>query len=131
MKLINVIRAKAALERLTEKRFTNYKIARQLVILRKKVESDVEFYADQQLKAVRSYAELNNDGTPVFIDEQRIKLKDENSKVEFESAMIALNDTDIDDFDVITLTESDFCSQNDIPSPSDMLALEGLVEFVD
>ena len=131
MNLINLVQAKAAMERLTEKRFTDFKIARKLVKMRKKVEAEAEFYTDQQKKAIEAYAELSPDGTPVFIDQQHIKLKNEDSKMAFDAEMQKLNNTEVDGIEPVTLTEADFCSVKDIPTPSDMIALEGIVEFAD
>ncbi len=57
MKLIDVFKAREPLMRLTEKRFNNYKVLRQLVKARKAVTAEVEFYAEAEKKAVAQYAE--------------------------------------------------------------------------
>ena len=51
MKLIDVFKAREPLLRLTEKRFNNYKVLRQLVKARKAVTAEVEFYAEAEKKA--------------------------------------------------------------------------------
>ena len=84
MKLKTVIEAKPALIRLTEKRFCNYSKIRELVKLRKAVETEFDIYVEQEKKAVEAYAEKKKDGSPVLLEDGRIKLKDAPSKVAFE-----------------------------------------------
>lgn len=129
MKLITVINAKDAIKALTEKHFANFKVARKLVALRKAIDADVEFYGEQEKKAVETYAELDTNGSPVFVDGTRIKLKDTESKIAFEKEIKKLLDTEVDDIEPVTLHESDFRSGEDLPTPDEMLALEAFVCF--
>ena len=131
MKLKTIIATKPALARLTEKRFSDYKKLREIVKLRKAVESEFDFYVEQEKKAVEAYAEKKKDGTPVFLEDGRIKLKDPKSKDAFEAEIIRLQETDIDGITPITLSERDFLTPDDLPTASDMLALEGIIEFED
>ena len=131
MKLKTIVATKPALERLTEKRFSDYKKLREIVKLRKSVESEFDFYVEQEKKAVEAYAEKKKDGTPVFLEDGRIKLKDPKSKDAFEAEIIRLQETEIDGIISITLSERDFLTPDDLPTASDMLALEGIIEFED
>lgn len=131
MKLKNIIETKPALERLTAKHFKDYKKLREIVKLRKLVESEFDFYVEQEKKAIDAYAEKKKDGSPVFLDDGRIKLKDSKSKTAFEDEMLNLQDTEIDEFKPIFISESDFLSAEDLPTPSDMLILENIITFED
>lgn len=131
MKLKTIVATKPALARLTEKRFSDYKKLREIVNLRKSVESEFDFYVEQEKKAVEAYAEKKKDGTPVFLEDGRIKLKDPKSKDAFEAEIIRLQETEIDGITPITLSERDFLTPDDLPTASDMLALEGIIEFED
>ena len=131
MKLKTIIATKSALERLAEKRFSDYKKLREIVKLRKAVEAEFDFYVAQEKKAVETYAEKKSDGSPVFLEDGRIKLKDAQSKTAFEAEITRLQETEIDDIQPLTLSESDFLTSSDLPTPSDMLALEGIIEFED
>lgn len=131
MKLKTIIATKSALERLAEKRFSDYKKLREIVKLRKAVEAEFDFYVAQEKKAVETYAEKKSDGSPVFLEDGRIKLKDAQSKTAFEAEITRLQETEIDDIQSLTLSESDFLTASDLPTPSDMLALEGIIEFED
>ena len=131
MKLKTIVATKPALARLTEKRFSDYKKLREIVKLRKSVESEFDFYVEQEKKAVEAYAEKKKDGTPVFLEDGRIKLKDPKSKDAFEAEIIRLQGTDIDGITPLSLSERDFLTPDDLPTASDMLALEGIIEFED
>ena len=131
MKLKTIVATKPALARLTEKRFSDYKKLREIVRLRKAVETEFDFYVEQEKKAVEAYAEKKKDGTPVFLEDGRIKLKDPKSKDAFEAEIIRLQETEIDGITPITLSERDFLTPDDLPTASDMLALEGIIEFED
>ena len=131
MKLKTIVATKPALARLTEKRFSDYKKLREIVKLRKSVETEFDFYVEQEKKAVEAYAEKKKDGTPVFLEDGRIKLKDPKSKDAFEAEIIRLQETEIDGITPITLSERDFLTPDDLPTASDMLALEGIIEFED
>ena len=131
MKLKYIIEAKDAIVRLTEKRFTDYKKLREIVRLRKAAEAEFEFYCDQEKKAVETYGEKTDKGTPAFLPDGRLKLKDVQAKEAFEAEIKKLLDTEVGDFKVITIKESDFLSAEDLPTPKDMLVLEHIISFVD
>ena len=131
MKLKYIVEAKDAIVRLTEKRFTDYKKLREIVKLRKSVEAEFEFYCDQEKKAVETYGEKSDKGTPAFLPDGRLKLKDIESKEAFETEIKKLLDTEVGDFKIITIKESDFLTADDLPTPSDMLLLENIIDFAD
>ena len=131
MKLKFIVESKDAIVRLTEKRFSDYKKLREIVKLRKAVEAEFEFYCAQEKKAVDTYGEISDKGTPAFLPDGRLKLKNAEAKEAFEKEITKLLDTEVDDFTIITLKESDFLSAEDLPTPKDMLALEPIISFVD
>lgn len=129
MKLKDVLVANEPLKRLCERRFASYKTMRDLVRLRKAVEQEVEFYIAEEQKAIQTYAELDKNGAPIFLEDGRLRLKDMDSKVAFEKEISALRDTELDGIAPITLSDKDFRSADDLPSVNEMLALEPLVVF--
>ena len=48
-----------------------------------------------------------------------------------EAEIKKLLDTEVGDFAIITIKESDFLSADDLPTPSDMLLLENVINFAD
>ena len=129
MKLNNVMQARDALAKLTDTHFTSYKILRELVKLKKRVDEEYEFYSTQEQKAVDAYAEKNENGQLVFVDGGRLKLKDAKSKAAFDAEIAKLNETEVDDIPVVTIRENDFRTAADFPTATDMLLLSEIIEF--
>ena len=129
MKLINVMQARDALAKLTDTHFTSYKILRELVKLKKRVDEEYEFYSTQEQKAVDAYAEKNENGQLVFVDGGRLKLKDAKSKAAFDAEIAKLNETEVDDIPVVTIRENDFRTAADFPTATDTLLLSEIIEF--
>ena len=126
-----ILDANEPLKRLSDKRCASYKKMREIVRLRKLVEQEVETYTAEEKKAVGVYAEVDKNGNPMFLEDGRLCLKDMDAKVAFEKEISALRETDIEDIQPVTLSETDFLSSDDYPTPSDVLALEGIVNFED
>ena len=131
MKLNDLLTANAPLKRLSEKRFASYRKMRELVKLRKAVEGEMEFYLSEEQKAIKTYAELDGNGSPIFLADGRLRLKDMEAKIAFENEISALRETDVEGISPITLCESDFRTTEDIPTVDDMIALEGVIIFED
>jgi len=129
MKLIELLNAQVALKNLTEKNFTNYKVLRELAKLRKAVNVEVEFYTEQERKAVLQYADKDEKGQPIFIDNGRLKLRDIESKSAFDEELSKLRNLEIDSIEKVEVKESDFRSTADFPTSDEMLTLECIVNF--
>ena len=131
MKLNDLLTANEPLKHLSEKRFASYKKMRELVKLRKAVEGEIDFYLSEEQKAIKTYAELDGNGSPIFLADGRLRLKDMEAKIAFENEISALRKTDVEGISPITLCESDFRTTEDIPTVDDMIALEGIIIFED
>jgi len=131
MKLKDILVANEPLKRLCDKRLVNYKKMRELAKLYRAVKQEVEFYSVEEKKAVDIYAELDKNGTPIFLEDGRLRLKDMESKIAFEKEIEKLRDTEVDGIEPIILCEKDFRSEDDLPTVNEMLALEPLVVFED
>ena len=131
MKLNTILTANEPLKRLCEKRLASYKKMRELVKLRRAIDEEVDFYLAEEQKAINTYAVLDSNGSPAFLEDGRLRLRDAATKVAFEGEIEALRATEIDTIVSITLCESDFASPADLPTTNDMLALEGIIIFDD
>ncbi len=129
MKLMKVVSAKEALKRLTASHFSNYKILRKLVQLRKAVDAEVEFYAEAEKRAVEQFAEKDGNGNPIFLSDGRLKLKSPADKIAFESEITKLGETAVDGIEPVLIHEADFLSSSELPTPEDILLLDGIVIF--
>lgn len=131
MKLNDILVANDPLKRLSEKRFSSYKKMRELAKLRKAVDQELSFYATEEKKAISVYAEVDESGSPIFLPDGRLRLKDAEAKITFEKEISALRETEIDGITPVSLCERDFRSADDIPTVDDMIALEGIIVFED
>lgn len=129
MKLIELLQAQTPLKRLTEKNFNNYKVLRELAKLRKAVESEVEFYTEQERKAVELYADKDDKGQPIILENGRIKLKDIEAKQAFDEELTKLRALEVDGITKVVVGEDDFRSSADYPTPDEMFALECVIDF--
>lgn len=131
MKLIEVLNALIPLRALTEARFTSFKKSRELAILRKNVEFEVDFYAKEEKKIVDTYAEKNESGEPIILEGGRIKLKSVETKTAFDKEITDLRNTEVDEITKVELKESDFADTSKIPTPYELIALEAVIEFLE
>ena len=129
MKIIEVLNALIPLRALSEVRFTSFKKSRELAILRKKVEFEAEFYTKEEKKIVDLYALKNEQGEPEILEGGRIKLKDIESKNKFDVEITKLRELEIEDIDKVTLSEKDFSDSSNLPTPSELIALESVIDF--
>lgn len=129
MKVIELLQAQTPLKRLTEKNFNNYKVLRELAKLRKAVEAEVEFYTEQERKAVELYADKDDKGQPVILGNGRIKLKNIEAKQAFDEELTKLRALEVDGITKVVVGEGDFRSSADYPTPDEMLALECVIDF--
>lgn len=128
MKLIEIMKARDALTKLTNAHLTSYKSLRELVRLKKRVDEEFEFYSAQEQKAVDTYAEKTESGQPVLLDGGRLKLKDVEAKIAFDNEIEKLGDTEVNDIVPVALREGDFKTADDFPTATEML-LSSLVVF--
>ena len=131
MKLINLLNAKDAIQALAEKRFTSFKKVRELVELKKAVDSEIEFYVNEEKKIVEAYAHKDDKGNPIILEGGRIQLDTIDKKNAFEKEVLDLRSLEVDKINPVTLKTSDFRNEEDIPTPAEVLVLEGIVNFID
>lgn len=131
MKIIDLLNAKDAIQALTEKRFTSFKKVRELVDLKKAVDAEIEFYAGEERKIVETYAKKDDKGSPIILEGGRIQLDSIEKKNAFEKEVSELRNLEVDKIKPTTLRTCDFRNGEDIPTPAEVLVLEGIVDFLD
>ena len=131
MKIIDLLNAKDAIQNIAEKRFTSFKKVRELVELKKAVDAEIEFYAGEEKKIVEAYAKKDGKGNPIILEGGRIQLDSIEKKNAFEKEVSELRSLEVDKIKPIALRTSDFRNGEDIPTPAEVLALEGIVDFID
>ena len=129
MKLIEILTANEALKKLANSKFNSFKKSNELSKLRKQVDEEVNFYVEEEKKIVESYASKDENGKPIFLDGGRIKLDSLEAKNNFEKEINELRKLEIDKISKVTISSNDFKSEDDIPTPNEILALEVLIDF--
>ena len=129
MKLVEIINAVIPLRNLSEVRFTSFKKAREIALLRKKVEEEADFYSKEETKIVEQYAVRNEKGEVDFLDGGRIKLKTKEDKEAFEKAIAELRSLEIEGIKKVVLCDADFAEAKRAPTPNELLALEAVIDF--
>lgn len=129
MKLIEILTANEALKKLANSKFNSFKKSYELSKLRKQVDEEVNFYVEEEKKIVESYASKDENGKPIFLDGGRIKLDSLEAKNNFEKEISELRELEIDKISKVTISSNDFKSEDDIPTPNEILALEVLIDF--
>ena len=131
MRIIDLLNAKDAIQSIAEKRFTSFKKVRELVELKKAVDAEIEFYAGEEKKIVEAYAKKDDKGSPIILEGGRIQLDSIEKKNAFEKEVSELRGLEVDKIKPIALRTGDFRNGEDIPTPAEVLALEGIVDFID
>ena len=129
MTLMQVLNARGAIKSLSEKKFKDFKKARDIARLRKRVESEFEFYVAEEQKAINAYAARDAKDQPIISQGGRVQLKDAQAAKEFNEVVADLRGVEIHDMPVVSLGEQDFRTADDLITPDEMFALEGLVIF--
>lgn len=129
MKLGTIINSRQTVQDFAEKRFANYKKAREIASLQIAINAECDFYAHEERKIIEAYAEKDVNGLPVFIDGTHVKMKDAESAKEFEKEIGKLKDAETDAIAPVTVCEADFRTPDDFPTPAEMTELESFVIF--
>lgn len=132
MKITDILAASDYLKKLVNVRFSSFKVTRSITNLVKQCDEEIKFYMTEMQKLINIYAEKGEDGNPVFNENGNIKLIDQEAKNNFDKEYKDLSETDVsDNVHKINLSESDFRDPADLPTPAEMIALEGVINWVD
>jgi hypothetical protein len=109
--------------------FTSFKLSRNLMIQKKKIDNELSIYLELEKKLIDKYAKKDDNGQPIVGEDGIIEFDSEDNKAEFIREIIELKNTTIDNFEKVTIYEDNFRNTNDIPSPNEMLALEEVIDW--
>ena len=115
--------------KLLQTNFTSFKLSRNLMIQKKKIDNELSIYLELEKKLIDKYAKKDDNGQPIVGEDGIIEFDSEDNKAEFIREIIELKNTTIDNFEKVTIYEDNFRNANDIPSPNEMLALEEVIDW--
>jgi hypothetical protein len=131
MKLNCMLNGSNALTELTKIHFTSFKTVHDIVTLKKKVDEEILFCIGQEKELIAKYGDKDEKGNPKVTNEGHVIFSNAADRDAFEKEVNALRDTDIEEVKMVTIKASDFRSQNDIPTPEQIIQLDGLIDFQD
>ncbi len=132
MKLKNILGARDALKKLSEKHFVNFKVVRAIADLIKAINTELEFFETESEKLIKLYAELDENGQPKMLPNGLCQLKSPEDKAAFDKEYAELLNLDISDrIHPVAISEADFKTTTDLLTPLEMLALDELIEWKD
>ena len=131
-KLIEILNVSKVLKDLTTKRFNNFSVSYKIAKAAKLVDEQNAFYVEEERKIVEHYAVKDKEtGQVKIIDGNRISFANQDDAMNFNKEINELQQTEVEIFDTIDIHMSDFRSDDIDLTPSDILALEGFVNFID
>mgnify|MGYP001771868159 FL=1 len=131
-KLIEILNVSKVLKDLTTKRFNNFSVSYKIAKAAKLVDEQNAFYVEEERKIVEHYAVKDEEtGQVKIIDGNRISFANQDDAMNFNKEINELQQTEVEIFDPIDIHISDFRSGDMDLTPSDILALEGFVNFID
>lgn len=131
-KLIEILNVSKVLKDLTTKHFNNFSVSYKIAKAAKLVDEQNAFYVEEERKIVEHYAVKDKEtGQVKIIDGNRISFANQDDAMNFNKEINDLQQTEVEVFDPIDIHISDFRSGDMDLTPSDILALEGFVNFID
>lgn len=130
--LIEILKVSKVFKNLTTKRFNNFSVSYKIAQAAKSLDEQSNFYTEEERKIVEQYAVKDEKtGQVKIIDGNHISFKDQEDAMNFNKEIIKLQQTEVDIFEPIDIHMSDFRSGDMDLTPSDILDLEGFVNFID
>lgn len=130
--LIEILKVSKVFKNLTTKRFNNFSVSYKIAQAAKSLDEQSKFYTEEESKIVEQYAVKDEKtGQVKIIDGNRISFKDQDDAMNFNKEIIKLQQTEVDIFEPIDIHMSDFRSGDMDLTPSDILDLDGFVNFID
>ena len=131
-KLIEILNVSKVLKNLTTKRFNNFSVSYKIAKAAKLVDEQNAFYVEEEGKIIEHYAVKDEEtGLVKIIDGNRISFANQDDAMNFNKEINELQQTEVEIFDPIDIHISDFRSGDMDLTPSDILALEGFINFID
>lgn len=130
MTLGELFTAKELIKKLSDTKFKSFKTIRSVVNLVKQSDEELKFFSTQINGLINVYSEKGADGKPITLQNGNIKLSDESAATSFNKEYTDLLSVDVSDkIHKIEISESDFASVNDMPTPAEMLILDPIIDW--
>lgn len=129
MILNDVLKSSKAVTELSQKHLSDFAAAYAIANLKKAVDSDVEFFVNEEKKMAEKYAKKDENGKPMISQDGRITFVDVKDANSFNEEHIKLANTESTNVHRITVNPKCFIDSKEIPTPEQILLLEPVVAF--
>lgn len=120
IKLSEIISVSQILKKLMNVHFANFKVVHSLVELARFNDKEVEFFANQMNKLKAEYG---------IVEGEQPKDPDAINKFNEEYKKLLETEVEFPEDLVVTISEKDFLSASDYPTPIEMISLSNFVQF--
>lgn len=114
---------------LTKKKYSNWGTALKLANAAKELKANRDFYLEKERELLDSYVLKDKEGNFQITDKGQPKFKNVDDAVKFNDELIALQKTEADIFDPITVSIDDFKSGEDTLTPEEIMLLSDVITF--
>lgn len=131
--LIEILNVSPVFRSLTTKRFNNFSLSYKIAKASKELDEKREFYINEERKIVDELAlKDEKTGQIKFVDGNKVTFQNSDDAMKFNERVVALQKTEVDIFDTIKIDiRKDIDMSKMDLTPSDILTLEGFVDFVE
>ncbi len=109
--------------------FSIFKLSRNLMLLKKKIDSELAIYIELEKKVIDRYAKKDENGNAVISADGIVEFDNDENKDAYIKEVTELKNTPLEGFEKVSIFGDNFKDKKDIPAPSDMLVLEELINW--
>lgn len=129
MTIQSMMTAAAPFNELLKKHFKTIKMVYDLAMLKKVLDEKLNWGYEKEKEYIEQYALKDAKGSPKITEDGRVVCKSLEERNEFEVKLKELHEMDIPEIKPVELSENDFRSSDDLPTPEDLIKLQGVVNF--
>ena len=115
--------------KLMQTNFSSFKLSRNLMIQKKKIDNELNIYLDLEKKLIDKYAKKDEEGKPVIGADGIIEFVSDEEKNEYIKCILELKNTEIDGLEKVVIYSDNIKEDDNLLTPNEMLALEELIDW--
>lgn len=131
MRVIDILNLRPIIDKVVNTRYSNYKVARNLALLKIEIDKEINIYTKEEYKLLSKYASVNEEGKIIIDDNKNIIFDNDENRIKYANEIQKVQTTEINiNFEKFSICESDYVDSSDIPTPFEMVELINFVEWI-
>lgn len=131
MRVIDILNLRPIIDKIVNTRYSNYKVARNLALLKIEIDKEIDIYTKEEYKLLSKYASVNEEGKIIIDDNKNIIFDNDENRINYANEIQKVQTTEINiNFEKFSICEYDYIDSNDIPTPFEMVELIDFVEWI-